>query len=204
MKKVIIVDQKIRLSSILALEIEVNGFIRQDEQGRPISRFTGLISQKLNATTKYWLNKLSKKLEKEKEGFEKVRKDLIQNKYGVEADDEKTGKYFHVPEKVKDPNFIPPKNKKGEKPFDSEKNWPMVDNPEWKAYKKEINELSRQLIEIKMPKFDINELFNFQTEQNYSSAYHFLVQEEEGFIYEDLEYPDEEVESEESSAEEKK
>lgn len=198
MKKVKIVEQKIRLSSAIALNIEVNGLYREDKEGRPIFRFVGLTEQRLSAATKYWLNKLGKSLEKEQKHYDELRKELIK-KYGEELEDPKTKeKYFSIEPKIKDPDFKP-KSKKGE----VEEEAPLIDNPNVKLFKKEEQDLLKQIIAVKIPKFDIDELFCFQTEQNYSNAYHFLVQEDdENFEYNDLEYA-EEVEEEPSTSDKK-
>jgi hypothetical protein len=190
MKKVKIVEQKIRLSSILALEIEVNGISRQDENGTVLFSIPGILSQKMSAATKYWLTKLGTFLSKERKNYEDIRAKLIE-KYGEEKTDPKSGnKFYSVEQKVKDPDFVPPVE--GDKDFDlfdAEAHWPIIDNVKLKQFREEEQELLKQLVDVKLPKFDIQELFAFETEYSYTVSCELLVQEDdENFQYSDIDY----------------
>lgn len=166
-----VVNQSIRLSSALALEQEVNGVSQQTKDGSVVL-FPGLMIQNLPAKSKYWLGKLSKTLLKEKAADEECRNDLIK-KYGEEQED----KSILVPPMIKD--------KKGE----------MIENPNFKAFFKEFNDLRKQVIEIKIPKFDLDDLFCFETKYHYQTAGDLLIQDDDpDFKYEDLEYFEEKVE----------
>lgn len=188
MKKVKIVNQEIRLSSILALEIEVNGFNKTDSQGRPIYSIQGIINQKMDAKTKYWLGKLSNKLLKERKQYDELRNDLIK-KYGGETKDADGNETYSIPEKIQDPEYVAPKRKRGEKPEPV----PMIINPNMELFRNEQLELLRQTVKIDLPKFDIEELFSFQTEFSYVNAGELLVQDDDpNFVYQDLEFEEEE------------
>ena len=68
----------LKLFEFLNLEAEVNGLINQ-QTGEAISK--GLLGEKLNMITKYWITDLNKKLTEQKESINKLRDELIQ-KYG--------------------------------------------------------------------------------------------------------------------------
>lgn len=62
-------------------------------------KIKGILNEKLNVKTKYWLGKFSDKIQKEKVTFGKLRDELIK-KYGEEQEDGS----FTVTEKIKEFN----------------------------------------------------------------------------------------------------
>jgi hypothetical protein len=71
------------LNDALALEAELNGVIDQKTQE---VLFKGLLTEKMNLKTKYWLTKLSDKLTSEKKTIDALREELIK-KHGTEGED---------------------------------------------------------------------------------------------------------------------
>jgi hypothetical protein len=178
MQKVKIVEQKISLQLILGLEAEINGFTQKDNQGNVIYQIPGILNQKMNAVNKYWLTKISNFLSKERKNYEDIRSKLIE-KYGDEKIDSASGQTFiSIDQKIKDPNFKKPKSTD----FDESKDWPLIDNPKFNDFLDEQNELLNQLVDVKLPKFDIEEIFSFETEYTYPICFEFLIQDvEENF-----------------------
>jgi hypothetical protein len=70
------------LNDALALEAELNGVV--DPQTQEVL-FKGLLAEKMSLKTKYWLTKLSDKLESEKKTINSLREELIK-KHGKEDD----------------------------------------------------------------------------------------------------------------------
>lgn len=70
------------LNDALALEAELNGVT--DQQTQEVM-FKGLLSEKMNLKTKYWLTKLSDKLTSEKKTIDTLREELIK-KHGTEGE----------------------------------------------------------------------------------------------------------------------
>ena len=70
------------LNDTLALEAELNGV--QDQQTKEVL-FKGLLSEKMNLKTKYWLTKLADKLASEKKTIDALREELIK-KHGTEGE----------------------------------------------------------------------------------------------------------------------
>jgi uncharacterized protein YrzB (UPF0473 family) len=71
------------LNDALALEAELNGVVDQKTQE---VLFKGLLTEKMNLKTKYWLTKLSDKLTSEKKTIDALREELIK-KHGTEGED---------------------------------------------------------------------------------------------------------------------
>jgi uncharacterized protein YrzB (UPF0473 family) len=71
------------LNDALALEAELNGVVDQKTQE---VLFKGLLTEKMNLKTKYWLTKLSDKLASEKKTIDALREELIK-KHGTEGED---------------------------------------------------------------------------------------------------------------------
>ena len=70
------------LNDALALEAELNGVT--DQQTQEVL-FKGLLTEKMNLKTKYWLTKLSDKLTSEKKTIDTLREELIK-KHGTEGE----------------------------------------------------------------------------------------------------------------------
>ena len=71
---------KLTLQEIYKLDSELNGFVNPST-GETLS--FGLLNEKLNLPTKYWLTDLAKAVSLEKEAIEKLKTDLIKI-YGEE------------------------------------------------------------------------------------------------------------------------
>lgn len=71
---------KLKLHEFYALEAELNGVVNQ-RTGEVVLK--GLLSEKINLSTKYWVNDLAKKVLAEKVEIEKLKDDLIK-KHGEE------------------------------------------------------------------------------------------------------------------------
>lgn len=71
------------LNDALALEAELNGVV--DPKTQEVL-FKGLLTEKMNLKTKYWLTKLSDKLASEKKTIDALREELIK-KHGTEGED---------------------------------------------------------------------------------------------------------------------
>jgi hypothetical protein len=70
----------LKLQEYYQLNSELNGFVNQ-QTGETVS--SGLLTERVKLTTKYWLADLAKKIAAEKESIDKLREELIK-KYGVE------------------------------------------------------------------------------------------------------------------------
>ena len=75
----------LKLFEFLNLEAEINGLVNQNT-GETLTK--GLLSEKLNMITKYWITDLNKRLTEQKESINKLRDELI-IKYG--SQDEQGG-----------------------------------------------------------------------------------------------------------------
>ena len=188
--KVTIVEEKRKLSELLSLEAEVNGVQTRDDQNKVTVHHQGLRNCTIHTTAKYWLKKLSDKLEKEKKSFEELRLELF-NKYGEEKKSEK-GNYIGIDTLIPDPEDKPPlvaskttknKEKSKEEPEVTleEKPWKqkMIANPALELYKKEEKDLLDQEVLIKLPKFQVDDLFTFDSEYSFNACYELLILEEE-------------------------
>jgi len=99
----------------------------------------GLLNEKLPIKTKYWLGRLSDKLEAHKKSVEKLRLELIE-KHG---------------EKSKDGVLSVPFEKKGKK------------NPKFDEFHKEYEELLHEELEIEHAEFYLADFESLETEANY-------------------------------------
>ena len=70
------------LNDALSLEAELNGVV--DAQTQEVL-FKGLLAEKINLKTKYWLTKLSDKLLSEKKTIDSLREEIIK-KHGSEGE----------------------------------------------------------------------------------------------------------------------
>lgn len=98
----------------------------------------GLLNEKLPIKVKYWLGRLSEKLETHKESVEKLRVELVR-KYG----DEENG------------NFSIPYEKEGKS------------NPNFEKFHKDYNELLSEELEIEHTEFQLIDIESMETEFNY-------------------------------------
>lgn len=136
--------KKIKVREILELELELAGF------NNGTLKISGLLNEKINIKTKYWLGKLVDQVTSEKQSFNKLREELIK-KYGEETKDGG----FEVKPVIND------------KP-----------NPKLEEFSKEINELLDQEVELKFPTLNI-ESFDFESEYNYPLVLKYVIKDEE-------------------------
>jgi hypothetical protein len=127
---------KIKLAQGLDVLLDLNGN----------DTIKGLLNEKVNSKPKYWLNKLNKELSQEREGFGKLRDELIK-KLGEEKDGSYQIKY-----KLDDGSI----------------------NPNIDIFNKEITELLNMEIEIKDYQFKIED-FDFESESNYQFFYDLMI-----------------------------
>jgi hypothetical protein len=109
----------------------------------------GLLNEPLNLKTKYWLNKLLTKLQSEKKHFTESRDSLIKELGEVQEDG----------------NILIPMLKDGEQ------------NPNILEFNKQVQELLKQEIEIKVNKFQI-ESFDFESDENYPTFMSKCIEDE--------------------------
>lgn len=106
----------------------------------------GLLNEKLQIKTKYWLGKLVKKLAENKESVEKLRIELVE-KFGVKAEDGS----FSIPYKIED-----------------------VINPKILEFQKEYNELLQENFEFEHTEFFLQDFANLETESNYNEFFKLI------------------------------
>lgn len=131
--------KKIKIKEVLELEVQLNGL-----KGEGIE-IKGLLNERLNIKTKYWLGKIFDQVQSEKKSFSTLRDELIK-KYGEEKDGS-----FQV-----DPVINGKQNKNFTKFFE------------------ELNVLLDQEIEMKFPKMSIDD-FDLETDSNYTFLLSYLI-----------------------------
>ena len=133
-------SKKLKIRDMLELEVQLAGF-----NNGSVS-IKGLLREKLNIKTKYWLGKVFEQVDKEKKLFSELRDELIK-KYGEENENGIEVKQF------KDGKL----------------------NDDFVKFSEEINALLDQEIEMKFPKLSIDD-FDFDSEENYSFAISFVIE----------------------------
>ena len=94
---------ELSLAEILTLEAELNGFVNPQTGEKVLD---GFLKEKLNLTTKYWLSKLSSKLQSEKAILDKIKQDLIRE-YVEEKDGMMSIEMFEDEARTKvNPKFV--------------------------------------------------------------------------------------------------
>lgn len=94
---------ELSLAEILTLEAELNGYVNPQTGEKVLD---GFLKEKLNLTTKYWLSKLSNKLQSEKSILDKIREDLIKE-YGEEKNGNISIEMFEDESRTKvNPKFV--------------------------------------------------------------------------------------------------
>lgn len=133
----------ITIGTVLDLDVQLNGFANDKVS------IKGILNEKINIKTKYWLGRLSEQITKEKQSFEKLRDELIK-KHG----------------EVSENGNIEIKTMIDDKP-----------NPKIFEFQKEIEDLIKEEIEIKFPELEL-ESFDFESENNYSYLLKYIVKED--------------------------
>ena len=147
--------RKLKLFEVLNLEAEIAGLTNQTTGERVIE---GLLSQKISAVTKYWLNSILDTLEKEKKMLNDIRDELIK-KYG---DEDASGR-ISINQRVET----------GEN--DEQGNPTSVVNPKYVEFMSEYNTVLQESIEIKLPEINLHELSRVETSDNYQLVFKYMV-----------------------------
>jgi hypothetical protein len=147
--------RKLKLFEVLNLEAEIAGLTNQTTGERVIE---GLLSQKISAVTKYWLNSILDTLEKEKKMLNDIRDELIK-KYG---DEDASGR-ISINQRVET----------GEN--DEQGNPTSVVNPKYVEFMSEYNTVLQESIEIKLPEINLHELSRVETSDNYQLIFKYMV-----------------------------
>jgi hypothetical protein len=147
--------RKLKLFEVLNLEAEIAGLTNQTTGERVIE---GLLSQKISAVTKYWLNSILDTLEKEKKMLNDIRDELIK-KYG---DEDASGR-ISINQRIET----------GEK--DEQGNPTSVVNPKYVEFMSEYNTVLQESIEIKLPEINLHELSRVETSDNYQLIFKYMV-----------------------------
>lgn len=147
----------LKLFEFLNLEAEVNGLINQ-QTGETISK--GLLGEKLNMITKYWITDLNKKLTEQKESINKLRDELIQ-KHG---DQDEQGGYQLSPSIKKEDGV----DEDGSPLFTNEM------NPSFFEFQKEYNDLLNQERDLEYKPFNIEDFAQVETEGNYQTFFKLI------------------------------
>ena len=137
---------KLTLQEIYKLDTELNGFVNQ-ATGEMLS--FGLLCEKLNLPTKYWLTDLAKKTSSEKLVIDQLKEDLIA-KYGTKDKD----------------NIFEIEVWTDETKTDF--------NPSYIQYQQEFNTLLQEVIEIEYHEFKLNDFKNIETSDNYTIFYKLI------------------------------
>ncbi len=147
----------LKLFEFLNLEVEINGLVNQ-QTGETLSK--GLLGEKLNMVTKYWITDLNKRLTSEKESINKLRDELIM-KFG--SQDEQGG-YQLIPSFRKEDGV-------------DEEETPKYNNnpnPHFFEFQKEYNDLLNQERELEYKPFNIADFKHVETEGNYSTFFKLI------------------------------
>ena len=147
----------LKLFEFLNLEAEINGLINQ-QTGETISK--GLLSEKLNMVTKYWITDLNKRLTSEKESINKLRDELIM-KFGTQ--DEQGGW-----------QLIPSFRKEDGVDGDGNPKFINEPNPQFFEFQKEYNDLLNQERELEYKPFNISDFAHVETDGNYSTFFQLI------------------------------
>jgi hypothetical protein len=137
---------KLTLQEIYKLDSELNGFINPST-GETL--LLGLLNEKLNLITKYWLTDLSKHVNVEKIIIEDLKAELVK-KYG---DKDENGN-FEIPIWIDD-------NK-------------SKFNPSYIQFQEEFNTLLQEEKEIEYHEFKLDDFKNIETSNNYTIFYKLI------------------------------
>lgn len=147
----------LKLFEFLNLEAEINGLVNQ-QTGEAISK--GLLGEKLNMITKYWITDLNKRLTSEKESINKLRDELIM-KYG--STDEQGG--YQLSPSIRTEDGV---DEEGNPKYKTEP------NPDFFEFQKEYNDLLNQERELEYKPFNIADFAQVETEGNYQTFFQLV------------------------------
>jgi len=137
----------LKLSEFYQLDAELNGVVNQST-GEKLS--SGLLSEKIKLTTKYWLADLAKKVATEKEAVEKVKNELIQ-KHGEADAQGNVSIPFYANEQVDEEGNVISREV----------------NPKFVEFQNEFNSLLNEDRELEYKGFKLEELENVESADVY-------------------------------------
>ena len=137
----------LKLSEFYQLDAELNGVVNQSTGEKLTS---GLLSEKVKLTTKYWLTDLSKKVAAEKEAVEKVKNELIQ-KHGEADAQGNISIPFYANEQVDENGNVISREV----------------NPKFVEFQNEFNALLDEERELEYKGFKLDELESIESDGNY-------------------------------------
>ena len=138
--------KSLKLIQFYNLEAELNG-VTNPQTGEKLTK--GLLSEKLQLKTKYWLTDLYKKAKEQTDACSALRDELIK-KYGTESD------------------------KGGSISQTIEEDGKSVVNPNFVSFQNEFNALLNEEREIEYKELSIEELGSIETEAVYETLFSLL------------------------------
>lgn len=138
--------KSLKLIQFYNLEAELNG-VTNPQTGEKLTK--GLLSEKLQLKTKYWLTDLYKKAKEQTDACSALRDELIK-KYGTESD-----KGFSISQTI-------------------EEDGKNVVNPNFVSFQNEFNALLNEEREIEYKGLGIEELGSIETEEVYETLFSLL------------------------------
>ena len=145
---------KLKLHEYYTLEAELNGVVNQ-RTGDVVLK--GLLSEKINLATKYWVNDLAKKVLAEKVEIEKLKEELIK-KYGEQ--DETGG--------VSIPVYINIVKNEADEIVSKEI------NPKYVEFESDFNALLQEEREVEYKPFKLEEFYSVESENVYNTFFKLI------------------------------
>lgn len=145
---------KLKLYEYYQLDSDINGSV--NPQTNEIIK-KGLLNEKLNLVTKYWLTDLSKHVVAEKVIIEDLKAELVK-KYGQETEQGISLPIYIPEEKDEEGNIIKP----------------MEFNPNYLKFEEEFNVLLQEEKELDYHDFKLDDFKNIETSDNYTVFYKLI------------------------------
>lgn len=145
---------KLKLHEYYTLEAELNGVVNQ-RTGDVVLK--GLLSEKINLATKYWVNDLAKKILAEKVEIEKLKEELIK-KHGEQ--DESGG--------VSIPVYINIAKNEADEIVSKEI------NPKYVEFENDFNALLQEEREVEYKPFKLEEFYSVESENVYNTFFKLI------------------------------
>ena len=145
---------KLKLHEYYTLEAELNGVVNQ-RTGDVVLK--GLLSEKINLATKYWVNDLAKKILAEKVEIEKLKEELIK-KHGEQ--DESGG--------VSIPVYINIVKNEADEIVSKEI------NPKYVEFESDFNALLQEEREVEYKPFKLEEFYSVESENVYNTFFKLI------------------------------
>ena len=145
---------KLKLYEYYQLDSDVNGSVNP-QTNEVIKK--GLLNEKLNLVTKYWLTDLSKHVVAEKVIIEDLKAELVK-KYGQETEQGISLPIYIPEEKDEEGNIIKP----------------LEFNPNYLKFAEEFNVLLQEEKELDYHDFKLDDFKNIETSDNYTIFYKLI------------------------------